>query len=56
MHEAMPITHKVVEDIMLSRLLEAAKKFYQDPKNCQSYEVWLKNKEAVQNAADNINA
>lgn len=43
------------EQTMLTRLLDAAKSFYQDPKNQQAYEAWLKQKEANSNVPNHIN-
>jgi len=43
------------EHVMLLRLLEAGKTFYQDPKNRQAFEAWLKKEEANNNVANHIN-
>lgn len=34
---------------MLEKLLDAARIFYEDPKNVQAYEAWLESKEENQN-------
>lgn len=44
------------EQIMLTRLLDAAKTFYQNPKNVQAYEAWKKQKEAINNGTNHVNA
>lgn len=35
------------ERVMLERLLDNAKAFYQNPKNQQAFEAWKKNKEEL---------
>lgn len=44
------------EQTMLTRLLTAAKCFYQNPKNIQAFEAWQKQKEATNNGTTHINA
>lgn len=39
------------EQTMLTRLLAAAKSFYQNPQNVQAFEAWKKQKEATTNDA-----
>lgn len=44
------------EQTMLTRLLTAAKSFYQNPQNVQAFEAWKKQKEAIHNDANHLNA
>ena len=47
--------NSVHEELMLSRLLAAAKEFYDKPENMQAFRAWQKNKEVSQNAANYAN-
>ena len=46
---ALTDTSYAREQIMLTRLLTAAKSFYQNPINVQAFEAWKKQKEATTN-------
>lgn len=52
--DTFAIEVKAKEQIMLERILDSAKAFYQDPENQKAFEAWKKNKEDPKNA-DHIN-
>ena len=44
-------TASVQEELMLSRLLAAAKEFYEKPENMRAFKAWQKSKEDSKNGA-----